>query len=84
MDVVKNVPEDYFYDTLKACLLETLSIQEKKNILFKVAGSCLRCWPACWPTGLLVWSSPSCSSVLYVPAASAGHLADFVGAAGAW
>jgi hypothetical protein len=31
---VETAP-DYPFDTMKACVLETLSIQEKKNILFK-------------------------------------------------
>jgi hypothetical protein len=37
MDVVKNMPEDCPYDTLKARLLEThtLSDQEKMGISFK-------------------------------------------------
>ncbi len=65
-----------------ACM-ETLSIQEMMNILFSspsrwVDGS----RPRCWPTALPVWSSPSCSSTCFCR--SAGHLADFVGAAGAW
>jgi hypothetical protein len=27
-----------------------------------VAGNLPRCWPVCWPTVLLAWNKPSCSS----------------------
>ncbi len=30
-----------------------------------VAGSHHRCWPQCWPTVSLAWSSPSCSSTCF-------------------